>query len=285
VGIVPRWHYADDHPEYYAWNKAHRKKLYWLMPWPLVAIAVLFVPLKIDSGLWFLLFAASYVPILLGLIPDFRMTRKFRREWKAVHPVDPPHYTPPKLAIEGSLFAVLGVVVFATGALFQGQFVQGLLFIGGILLVASGSVMTVYGRFFGPHRPTMESMGTATYLGQMQALYAFVPFLLGLLGIVFVGALVQGQPSTVSLPVWSAYILLWGASEILLFRRLAHSSRKIIRTHVTTDVVPIRRELQPRDEVTPAREAEKSDLEWCPHCAVAIPRNSTICPHCGKPLK
>jgi hypothetical protein len=285
VGIVPRWHYADVHPEYYAWNKAHRRNLYWVLPWPILAIAILFLPLKIDSGLWFLLFAASYVPMLLGLTPEFRMTRKFRREWKAVHPIDPPHYTPPKLAIEGSLFAVLGVIVFATGAFFQGQFLQGLLFLGGILLVASGSVMTIYGRFFGPHKPTIASMGTAAYVGQTRALYAFVPFLLGLLGIVFVGAIVQGQPATVSFPVWSGYFLLWTACEILLFRRLAHSSKKIIRTYVTSDAIPIHREAQWRDEVTSAKEAKNSDLEWCPQCSVAIPRSSTICPHCGEPLK
>lgn len=207
-----------------------------------------------------------------------------RREWKKIHPIDPPHYTPPKLAIGGLLVAVLGLVVFGVGGILLPGNLPGYAFLVGIVLVASGCILTLYEVFFGPHRPTAETVGVVEWEARKHTLIGTVPFMLGLLGAVVVGAVLQGQSSIVSDAGWLTYFLLWGFAEFVIIRHHSYSSRKVVANRLDTSLAsPV--ESHSKTTTMSSLTTDNDDLEWCPHCSVAIPRNSKVCPHCGKPLK
>jgi len=284
LGVVPGSHYDAVHPEYWAWSTAYAKKLLYFLPWPLVGFAAAVLLPGNSSNLQTILVFGSFLPVLAGLVPYFREIRKMRHEWKKTHPIDPPHYTPPKIVLGGLLIAVLGCVVFGLGGILLPGNLPGYAFLVGTLLVASGCILTLYEVFFGPHRPTAETVGVVEWEARRHTLIALVPFLLGLLGAVIVSATLQGQSSPVSLVGWLSYFLLWGAAEFVLIRRHSYSSRKVVEDRPASNLTPpVERHF--RTKPTPTQIVENDDLEWCPHCSVAIPRSAKICPHCGKPLK
>ena len=284
LGVIPRSHFEEEHPEYWAWNQAYSKKLLYFLPWPFLGFAAAVLLPGNSSNLQAILVFGSFLPVLVGLVPYLREIRKMRYEWKKIHPIDPPHYTPPKIVAGGLLIAVLGLVVFVLGGVFLPGNLPGYAFLAGIVLVASGCILTLYEVFFGPHRPTPETVGVVEWEARKHTLIATVPFLLGLLGAVIASAALQGQSSLVGLIGWSSYFLLWGVAEALLIRHHAYSSRRVVANRPDYSLAPpVERHF--RTTTPQPVVATNDDLEWCPHCSVAIPRSSKICPHCGKPLK
>jgi hypothetical protein len=120
--------------------------------------------------------------------------------------------------------------------------------------------------------------------GRRYSLRVFVPFLLGLIPLIFIDAAL-GISGALGSATFLFYILLFLLAQYVILRRASWTSRKSRDKLTHTIPIGMAREKKTVEKFERPKVADEADLELCPHCASAVPRRlGGTCPSCGKPL-